>query len=272
MLENFNLRPDSKPEPTNNPEIESVYQEITEAYNNFYSNPVKIPLKVFNYNDVPRGQYIVFPSLGVEVNSGKVLDIKAFVGRSIAYFDGNYAILGTEGSKSFSREILGHEYVHSQAEPAALLGVSNPILTPRDLKYQGELHYVSGFKAVNFDPKTGNRTEVARQLEEYVTQYLTMCMLGEIDVKSPALEQIFETKTGIDPEYIEAADILHGIFTNFGITPQEVEQFHRKSDILGFLNLVRIHDRKTAAIILASGTEKDRITSIKKLRELKTTS
>lgn len=216
---------------------------------------------------VPRGKYNMV--VGIEDPTGKkIVSGVQFVRDIIHFVKGDPSVVDPENPKDVFRPILAHELVHSQVTPKAVVGVEPAPLLPRDIRFGGEIHYVLGFKAVSRNLRTNSTLNPTKPLDEYVTQYLAMTMTNAFEEKNPVLEKMKTHGLGINAEYIIGAEMLHDAFSRYGITPQMVESFHSKSDIRGFLAMLKKINPELANNILRAGIDVNPKTSINRLKEI----
>lgn len=216
---------------------------------------------------VPRGRYNLV--VGIEDPTGKkIVAGVQFVRDMIHLVKGDPSTVDPENPNDVFRPILAHELVHSQVTPRAVVGVEPAPLLPRDIRFGGDIHYVLGFKAVSRNLRTNSTLNPTKPLDEYITQYLAMTMTNAFEERNPVLEKMKTHGLGINAEYIVGAEILHSAFSKYGITPQMVESFHSKSDIRGFLAMLRKINPELANNVLRAGIDANPATSINRLKEI----
>lgn len=217
---------------------------------------------------IPRGRYNT-PIEVMGIPEKKLITGINFKNGIIHFIKGDPSIVDSKNHDKVFRTILAHEIVHSQITPKVVVGIEPAPLLHHEIHFGGNIHYVLGFKAVSIDLVRNSTIEITKTLDEYVTQYLTMTMMNSFKEKNPVLETMKVNGLGINSEFILGAEILHNVFSKHDITPQIVESFHSKSDIRGFLAMLKKIDSKLSGIILAAGIDPDFKRSIKKLKELK---
>lgn len=216
---------------------------------------------------IPRAKYNLV--VGIEDPARKkIVTGVQFVRDMIHLVKGDPSVVDSENPKNVFRPILAHELVHSQITPRAVVGVEPAPLLPRDIRFGGDIHYVLGFKAVSINLSKISRLYPTKPLDEYITQYLAMAMTNAFEERNPVLEKMKTHGLGINAEYIVGAEILHDVFSRCGITPQMVDSFHSKSDIGGFLAMLKKINPELANNILRAGIDVNPETSINKLKQI----
>lgn len=232
--------------------IKEIYGDICNLHKIIYGSSIEIPITILppveesrKYLgdtipiDIPRGNYSrpVAPQLDTERT--KIVGIQSFYPPSIYLIQGNPDLVNKDNFRGVFRWILSHEYIHGQTIPKKVIGINPPPLTPKEINIVGNIHYITGFKAVTVMTK-GSLHNLAhtRLLDEFITQYLTMNLYDAFNRPDPIIESIKQNGNGISSEYIIGAEILNFMFTKIGISPLLVSELHSQSDIRGFINLM----------------------------------
>lgn len=219
---------------------------------------------------VPRGRFERQALIELSATQ-KVVKNVTFLDDWINIINGDSSAIDPQNPTGVFTEILKHEIIHSQTTSRAITGVINPVLRPSDISYGGDIHYVTGFNVFSIDLKNKISRQVMRPFEEYTAQYLAMSLTDQFGNQDPILNRLKEYGQSIGPEFIEAAEELNKIFTIMGISAEKVEEFHRSSDLRGFLELLRSINPETARLILKAGMSKDFWTGVQRLKEVHST-
>lgn len=263
---------------------EKIFSSLVEQYSSTFGPPRSVGMKVLPPTEevlqfiggtsnprVPRGKYYTEMKFAAERIPPKAkIRVKGVevVGERIFLIAGDTSLVGPYDAESVYKPILAHEFIHSQVEPRILVEEQTPSLRPTDLYYAAPIHYVLGFKAVSVDLNKGVSHEITKQLDEYITQYLSMCLSGVFDNSSPILERMKHHGLGIDADSIIGAELLNKAFSKHGITPHLVENFHRTLDIKGFLKMLEGINKNLSRSILRAGIGSNSVQSLDKLRGL----
>lgn len=189
--------------------------------------------------------------------------------QKIVIWYGKPELVDPDDTLGVFRAMIAHEYTHGQTQPLSLLG-DNPPLRSRDIGYGGKLQTLTGFKVSIVDLKSnGDIKPLTAILDEYVVQYLAMCLYDSFNSKDTALEGFKRYGIGISQEYIAGANYLKEIFDSLGIKPSQVEDFHFRSDLRGFIDFLNRAFPELGKKLVKAGIDKDIRSSIEKMKQIR---
>lgn len=265
--------------PVQQNDLQAIIDNVHGLYSATFRLPIIVPVNIIYplaeeiaENDVmkliPRAVFARQTQPVLSPDGKRVKDIR-FGRQEIRIFYGQPGLIDPQNTLGVFRAMIAHEYTHGQTRPLSLLGDSSS-LKARDIGYGGELHTVTGFKVGVADLKSdGEIKPLTATLDEYVVQYLAMCLYDSFNSKDTALEGFMRYGIGISQEYIAGANYLKEIFDSLGIKSSQVEDFHFRSDLRGFIQLLNRKFPDLGKKLLKVGMDRDLKSSIEKLRQVK---
>lgn len=263
-------------------EIADIKDNIHHLYQSFYGQGINIPITILppieksreDIRDsinmsIPRGKYYRPVALRSTGDKRRILGANES-GEGIIYLiNGDTDLICSENPSGVFRTILAHEYTHGQTQFKQLAGVENPPLKSKDIYFPGELHYVTGFKAVSYNLKTSRLIEPTENLDEWITQYLSMAMFDNFNNSDVVIEQMKKTGLGINTHKIEGAEILHSIFSAISLEPTDIEKLHHFSDISGLIEILEKQKHNLGKAVIRAGSESNSQKSLRMLKRVK---